>query len=62
VNGKIHETLAVVMDKNMTIIRKPSGIFKDKSRESLKKRYQNYLLNYGIFKPNQIKNILLMIL
>jgi len=61
VNGKIHETLAVVMDKNMTIIRKPSGIFKDKS-ESLKKSYQNYLLNYGISKPNQTKNILLMTL
>ena len=31
VNGKVHETLALAMDKNTAITCKPSSIFKDKS-------------------------------
>jgi len=44
VNGKIHETLVLSMDKNTVITRKSSGIFEDNTHESLKSVTQcNYL-------------------
>ena len=51
--GKIHGMLAVAMNENTAMTRKPSSIFKDNNRESIKNVIRKFYEQSILFKVNQ---------